>query len=640
MNQIRDFCEKWITDVSPMAMEVLAENAEYASKCEVRFNGDMGFEIGDPPYSHVVNMKRKQCSCRSWQLKGISCAHAIAAMYYTGWNVESYVDHWYQRETYLKAYEKYIQPMTNINMWPRSTRPLIEPPEITPMPGKPDFSSSCGSQPSVQANTSTASAAAERDANASTAEEMPVNAKSSNRRPAGRPSNAQSAPTCSGRPANAHSAPIVAGRHANVASVGGVRPARASTADIRPAAVVMPTTTSAVDEPMLAPDGPAGLLTKSEVIDSERMSVDGREPVNLGKEREDVNISGERDFYRVDKANVEYVNIESDEVDVKDVNLEDVNIKDRSFEDIEKEKANKHAGQLGRNEEYLDSSDCWSEDGEKGLDLDIVRGVDLPRRRRSKKVRYDENCKLVVDSSDFIVKNYHPIHKCIPLNKNKMCDSKLIARKYKDRIVSQLYDWFIRCLIADLNLRSGEGLTVMSDQQKNLVPVLMELLSNAERRMRTRYIWSNCCCAKITSKKVSIGAGRGQGDTDRGGAYRGNMGLIKVNVVLVVEVREKLIEVNVVLIGEELVEPDKSSERVHYGGTNLTSATPINIDIDFKPRGLKCHYFSPNRYCLCTTTEYSIKIWDLESKSIVVDLKMDLKQESEMSAATATAVIF
>ncbi|KAM3309429.1 hypothetical protein P3S67_011173 [Capsicum chacoense] len=75
---------------------------------------------------------------------------------------------------------------------------------------------------------------------------MPVNAKSSNRRPGGRPLNAQSAPTCSGRPANAHSAPTAAGRYANAVSIGGVRPARASTADIRPAAAVMPTTTSAV----------------------------------------------------------------------------------------------------------------------------------------------------------------------------------------------------------------------------------------------------------------------------------------------------------------------------------------------------------------------------------------------------------
>ncbi|MCD9639330.1 hypothetical protein HAX54_023770 [Datura stramonium] len=47
--------------------------------------------------------------------------------------------------------------------------------------------------------------------------------------------------------------------------------------------------------------------------------------------------------------------------------------------------------------------------------------------------------------------------------------------------------------------------------------------------------------------------------------------------------------------------------------------------------------FSPNRYWLCAATESSIKIWDLESKSIVVDLKVDLKQESEMSQGTAAA---
>ncbi|KAM3268083.1 hypothetical protein P3S67_031633 [Capsicum chacoense] len=120
-----------------MAMKVITENGEYAANCEVRFNGDMGFEISDPPYTNIINVKRKQRSCRSWQLKGIPCAHAIVPMHYKGWNVESFVDHWYQRETYLKAYDKYIQPMTNINMWPRSTRPPIEPPEIISMPGRP-----------------------------------------------------------------------------------------------------------------------------------------------------------------------------------------------------------------------------------------------------------------------------------------------------------------------------------------------------------------------------------------------------------------------------------------------------------------------------------------------------------------------
>ncbi|KAJ4832336.1 Guanine nucleotide-binding protein subunit beta [Turnera subulata] len=49
--------------------------------------------------------------------------------------------------------------------------------------------------------------------------------------------------------------------------------------------------------------------------------------------------------------------------------------------------------------------------------------------------------------------------------------------------------------------------------------------------------------------------------------------------------------------------------------------------------------FSPNRYWLCAATENSIKIWDLESKSIVDDLKVDLTTEAnktEGSAATGT----
>ncbi|KAJ6418576.1 hypothetical protein OIU84_001856 [Salix udensis] len=49
--------------------------------------------------------------------------------------------------------------------------------------------------------------------------------------------------------------------------------------------------------------------------------------------------------------------------------------------------------------------------------------------------------------------------------------------------------------------------------------------------------------------------------------------------------------------------------------------------------------FSPNRYWLCAATENSIKIWDLESKMVVDDLKVDLKAEAEKSeATTATAV--
>jgi len=47
--------------------------------------------------------------------------------------------------------------------------------------------------------------------------------------------------------------------------------------------------------------------------------------------------------------------------------------------------------------------------------------------------------------------------------------------------------------------------------------------------------------------------------------------------------------------------------------------------------------FSPNRYWLCAATEQSIKIWDLESKSIVEDLKVDLKTEAEKADDTTSS---
>ena len=58
-------------------------------------------------------------------------------MHYKNYEVELYVDHWYRKDTYLKAYSRFIQPLTRMNLWPKSTVQAIEPPVITAMPGKP-----------------------------------------------------------------------------------------------------------------------------------------------------------------------------------------------------------------------------------------------------------------------------------------------------------------------------------------------------------------------------------------------------------------------------------------------------------------------------------------------------------------------
>jgi guanine nucleotide-binding protein subunit beta-2-like 1 protein len=44
--------------------------------------------------------------------------------------------------------------------------------------------------------------------------------------------------------------------------------------------------------------------------------------------------------------------------------------------------------------------------------------------------------------------------------------------------------------------------------------------------------------------------------------------------------------------------------------------------------------FSPNRYWLCAATQSSIKIWDLESKSVVDDLRPDFNGKTFSKKAT------
>lgn len=70
-------------------------------------------------------------------LRGIPCIHAICAYYYLNEDPDQHVEHWYWKETFLKSYSHFIQPITNMKMWSKTTNPSIKPPKSRKMPGKP-----------------------------------------------------------------------------------------------------------------------------------------------------------------------------------------------------------------------------------------------------------------------------------------------------------------------------------------------------------------------------------------------------------------------------------------------------------------------------------------------------------------------
>ncbi|KAF3636891.1 hypothetical protein FXO37_25211 [Capsicum annuum] len=146
-----------------------------------------------------------------------------------------------------EVYDKYIQTMKNIKMWPRSTRPPIEPPEITLMPGRPGKNRKKAKDELVKKEVWKGYKKGKKW-HVPYPSLLDTTRKDVQLWPAGRPANAHSAPRGAERPTNGHSAARTVGRPANAVSVGGVRPASTSIADVRPTATAMPTITSAVGD--------------------------------------------------------------------------------------------------------------------------------------------------------------------------------------------------------------------------------------------------------------------------------------------------------------------------------------------------------------------------------------------------------
>ncbi|KAG5601229.1 hypothetical protein H5410_032599 [Solanum commersonii] len=117
------FAETWISNIAPMARAILERNKEYSNNYNVQWNGLNGFEISEGEYSFVVDLEKKHCDCRLWMLRGIPYLHVICAYYYLNQDPDQHVEHWYKKETFLRAYNYFIRLIPNMKMWPETTNP-------------------------------------------------------------------------------------------------------------------------------------------------------------------------------------------------------------------------------------------------------------------------------------------------------------------------------------------------------------------------------------------------------------------------------------------------------------------------------------------------------------------------------------
>ncbi|KAK8941444.1 hypothetical protein KSP39_PZI010282 [Platanthera zijinensis] len=126
-------------EVCPSIQKFLENNKKEASSYILVWNGGDKFEVqgwnGD---KWTVDLTLRNCSCRRWELTGIPCVHATSCLFYRRESVEDYVDHWYKRGMFLRAYEYLLNPITSSKEWPLANlNPIVPWTNIQKKPGRP-----------------------------------------------------------------------------------------------------------------------------------------------------------------------------------------------------------------------------------------------------------------------------------------------------------------------------------------------------------------------------------------------------------------------------------------------------------------------------------------------------------------------
>lgn len=85
----------------------------------------------------MVNIDKRVCSCNFWELVGIPCRHAVAAMSFMEADPEEFVDSCYSRATYEMCYSHGVSPINGEGMWPEVDCEQMLPPQYKRGPGRP-----------------------------------------------------------------------------------------------------------------------------------------------------------------------------------------------------------------------------------------------------------------------------------------------------------------------------------------------------------------------------------------------------------------------------------------------------------------------------------------------------------------------
>lgn len=140
----------WFSVLAPSAERQMIEGINYASTYQVLRSNEVEFEILSADRSYIVNIGTHCCSCRNWQLHGIPCSHAVAALISSGKDLYAFTEKCFTVASYREAYAKEIYPIpgklergkTNEDSMDDDLQ-VVQPPKFRRPPGRPEKKRIC-----------------------------------------------------------------------------------------------------------------------------------------------------------------------------------------------------------------------------------------------------------------------------------------------------------------------------------------------------------------------------------------------------------------------------------------------------------------------------------------------------------------
>ncbi|XP_074341298.1 uncharacterized protein LOC141678802 [Apium graveolens] len=116
--------------ICPRIKAKLDAAVKLSRKWQATWDGESKYMVRYGTKSVTVNLDVKTCDCRAWELTGIPCPHAVAAIYDRRHQPLAYVSHYYTREMYLKAYTFSLPVLRGEDFWEMTGKALMLPPDM------------------------------------------------------------------------------------------------------------------------------------------------------------------------------------------------------------------------------------------------------------------------------------------------------------------------------------------------------------------------------------------------------------------------------------------------------------------------------------------------------------------------------